>query len=104
MSIPTSNLKHLKSNSPLLTSNWSFKEDTDLYTIPLTFFDEPQGRVGGFALRMEPKVSDIIFKKYYTNKDIKKNHKIQTTTAHTECDFFACRGELKKCHSSKLRT
>jgi CubicO group peptidase (beta-lactamase class C family) len=40
------------------------KEDTDLYTIPLTFFDEPQGRVGGFALRMEPKVSDIIFKKY----------------------------------------
>ena len=40
------------------------KEDTDLYTIPLTFFDEPQGQVGGFALRMEPKVSDIIFKKY----------------------------------------
>lgn len=33
MSIPTSNLKHLKSNSPLLTSSWSFKEDTDLYTI-----------------------------------------------------------------------
>ena len=40
------------------------KEDTDLYTSPLTFItDTDTGAVGGFTLRMEPKVQDILFVK-----------------------------------------
>lgn len=40
------------------------KEDTDIYTLPLTFItDSVNGRVIGFTLPMEPKVEAIKFKK-----------------------------------------
>lgn len=40
----------------------NIKEDTDIYTIPLTFFtDTDTGNISGFTLRMEPKVPDIFF-------------------------------------------
>lgn len=38
------------------------KEDTNIYTIPLTFLTNTDtGDISGFTLRMEPKVSDIFF-------------------------------------------
>ena len=40
------------------------KEDTDLYTLPLTFLrDETKHTVAGFTLQMEPKVKEIVFTK-----------------------------------------
>lgn len=39
------------------------KEDTDLYTLPLTFFAEADGTIGGFTLPLEPKVAPIRFRK-----------------------------------------
>lgn len=39
------------------------KEDTDLYTLPLTFYTGPDGKIGGFDLPLEPKVEAIRFKK-----------------------------------------
>lgn len=40
------------------------KEDTIIYSLPLTFLTNPQtGKVDGFLLRLEPSVNDILFKK-----------------------------------------
>ena len=39
------------------------KEDTDLYTLPLTFFAEADGKIGGFTLMLEPKVAPVRFRK-----------------------------------------
>ena len=39
------------------------KEDTDLYTLPLTFYTGPDGKISGFDLPLEPKVEAIRFKK-----------------------------------------
>ena len=39
------------------------KEDTDLYTIPLTFYADDRGRIAGFHLPMEPKAGSIDFRK-----------------------------------------
>lgn len=39
------------------------KEDTDLYTIPLTFYADDRGNIAGFHLLMEPKVDSIDFRK-----------------------------------------
>lgn len=39
------------------------KEDTDLYTIPLTFYADDRGHIAGFHLLMEPKVESIDFRK-----------------------------------------
>lgn len=39
------------------------KEDTDLYTLPLTFFAGDDGDIAGFTFPLEPKVSPIIFRK-----------------------------------------
>ncbi len=40
------------------------KEDTDLYTLPLSFLtDTDTGKISGFTLRMEPKVSSIVFRR-----------------------------------------
>ena len=39
------------------------KEDTDLYSIPLTFFADDTGSIAGFHLLLEPKVHSICFKK-----------------------------------------
>lgn len=39
------------------------KEDTDLYTLPLTFFSEADGKIGGFTLMLEPKVAPVRFRK-----------------------------------------
>lgn len=37
------------------------KEDTDLYTLPLTFFADAEGNIAGFTLPMEPRVAPIVF-------------------------------------------
>lgn len=39
------------------------KEDTDLYTLPLTFHTDSEGNISGFELPMEPKVPAIVFTK-----------------------------------------
>ena len=39
------------------------KEDTDLYTLPLTFFAGPDGDIAGFTFPLEPKVSPVVFRK-----------------------------------------
>lgn len=39
------------------------KEDTDLYTVPLTFYADDAGRIAGFHLLMEPRVHAIRFVK-----------------------------------------
>ena len=39
------------------------KEDTDLYTLPLTFVAGPDGAVAGFTFPLEPKVSPVFFRK-----------------------------------------
>lgn len=41
----------------------NIKEDTDLYTLPLTFTTGDDGQIDGFTLLMEPKVERIRFQK-----------------------------------------
>ena len=39
------------------------KEDTDLYTLPLTFEAAPDGAVAGFIFPLEPKTAPVRFRK-----------------------------------------
>ncbi len=39
------------------------KEDTDLYTLPLTFFAGPDGAIAGFTFPLEPKVAPLVFRR-----------------------------------------